>query len=572
MRKAPNEDDRRWIGSLGVERTTRNLDRERDAKDSGWPGGRLNRGQVPLGERDDCIEVPARRTLVAPPGGDFDPAGEAAGSPRRLEHVLGPGGRRVVVDKDSRHVPLRRGVNVLRHGLQVDLDDVRPPLVEHSWRGALRASALRQSVAQGAGREASRGPRRRAARRRPVTQSTPRRPRRSDARSQDRRLVRAVGEDTAGQPRSDQRAEEGAAPAPSAVPGIEPGRKRRADEHASPLVRGNGPLRAQVHTGAVPPEISVIIASHNTRDYLDRCLSEIVDQDEVIVVDSASTDGSLDLVRTSFPQVRLVELDRNPRYGAALNVGIAEASGRFLLLMNADAWPRPHAIERLVEFAEREPQVGIVGPRLVNLDGTLQPSVRGFPGLWRLATEYLFLRWLAPWSRALNAFYGSRFDHRSRRDAEFLVGAVLLVRRQLLDEIGPFDTRFFMFNEEVDLCYRAKQRGGGWSSGRAPSSSTPAVHPLRRRGPRCTVSSRSHLRFLASTTVCARPTALESSLASRCASEPSSSRSLADSIAEGSLWTPRAGCDREMRIRSCGPATCRRVPPSPIVSEGCGPA
>jgi N-acetylglucosaminyl-diphospho-decaprenol L-rhamnosyltransferase len=167
-------------------------------------------------------------------------------------------------------------------------------------------------------------------------------------------------------------------------------------------------------------------------------------------------------------------------------------------LMNADAWPLPNAIERLVEFAESEPHVGIVGPRLVNPDGTLQRSVRGFPTLWRLATEYLFLRWLAPWSRALNAFYGSRFDHRSRREAEFLVGAVLLVRRQLLDEIGRFDTSFFMFNEEVDFCYRA--RAAGWSVVFWPGvefvhvggASTSRVGPGMYRE-----QLRSHLRFFA---------------------------------------------------------------------------
>jgi N-acetylglucosaminyl-diphospho-decaprenol L-rhamnosyltransferase len=248
----------------------------------------------------------------------------------------------------------------------------------------------------------------------------------------------------------------------------------------------------------VPPGISVIIASHNTRAYLERCLSEIGDNHEVIVVDSASSDGSRELVRTSFPTVGIVELDGNRGYGAALNEGIAEASGDWLLLMNADAWPRPNAIEGLVEFAGREPELGIVGPRLVNLDGTLQPSVRGFPTLWRLATEYLFLRWLAPGSRALNAFYGSRFDHRSRREAEFLVGAVLLVRRQLLDEIGRFDTSFFMFNEEVDFCYRA--RAAGWSVVfwpgaefvHAGGASTSQAWPRMYRE-----QLRSHLRFLA---------------------------------------------------------------------------
>jgi GT2 family glycosyltransferase len=108
---------------------------------------------------------------------------------------------------------------------------------------------------------------------------------------------------------------------------------------------------------------------------------------------------------------------------------------------------------------EAETRAAVVGPRLSNTDGTLQRSVRGFPTPWRLATEYFFLRWLAPRSRLLNAFYGAGFDHRSRTDAEFLVGAVLLVRRSMFDEAGGFDTDFFMFDEEVDLCYRLARAG-----------------------------------------------------------------------------------------------------------------
>jgi N-acetylglucosaminyl-diphospho-decaprenol L-rhamnosyltransferase len=216
------------------------------------------------------------------------------------------------------------------------------------------------------------------------------------------------------------------------------------------------------------------------------------------VVDTGSSDGSQELVRACFPNVHLVELDHNPGYGGALNEGIALASGEYLILMNGDAWPLPQAVERLVEVARRESRAGIVGPRLLNPDGTLQPSVRGFPTLWRLATEYLFLRRLAPRSRIFNAFYGSRFDHRSRRDAEFLVGAVMLVRREMVDEIGGFDTSFFMFNEEVDVCYRA--RSAGWSVLFWPGAefvhvggaSTSAVWPQMYRE-----QLRSHLRFLA---------------------------------------------------------------------------
>jgi hypothetical protein len=248
----------------------------------------------------------------------------------------------------------------------------------------------------------------------------------------------------------------------------------------------------------VPPNVSVIVASHNTRRHLERCLTEVGAEHEVIVVDTGSADGSPELVRDRFPHAQLVALQRNPGYGGAINEGVARASAPYLLLLNADAWPLPDGVERLVEFAEKEPRAGVVGPRLLNPDGTIQPSVRGFPTLWRLATEYLFLRWLAPRSRALNAFYGCRFDHRSRRDAEFLVGAVLLVRREVLDDIGAFDTSFFMFNEEVDFCYRA--RAAGWNVVFWPGAefvhvggaSTAEVWPQMYRA-----QLRSHLRFLA---------------------------------------------------------------------------
>jgi GT2 family glycosyltransferase len=248
----------------------------------------------------------------------------------------------------------------------------------------------------------------------------------------------------------------------------------------------------------VPADVSLIVASHNTREHLERCLSELGSAHEVIVVDTGSVDGSQDLVCERFPHVQLVALDANPGYGGALNDGIARASGTYLLLSNADAWPVRRGVERLVEVAEAEPQAGIVGPRLLNQDGTLQPSVRGFPTLWRLATEYLFLRWLAPRSRALNAFYGSRFDHRSRHDAEFLVGAVMLVRRRMLDEIGDFDTSFFMFNEEVDLCYRARK--AGWRVVFTPEAEFVHVGGASTRNLPAEMyreQLRSHLRFLA---------------------------------------------------------------------------
>jgi GT2 family glycosyltransferase len=206
-------------------------------------------------------------------------------------------------------------------------------------------------------------------------------------------------------------------------------------------------------------ELSVIVAAHNAREYIGRCLEAISGPGrDLIVVDTASSDGTVELVRERFSHVRLLSTE-NRGYGAALNEGIAMTDARYLLLMNGDAWPTPGAVDQLLAFAEREERAGVIGPMLLNPDGTLQRSVRGFPTPWRLGTEYLFLRWFAPRSKALNAFYGAGFDHRSVRDAEFLVGAVLLVRREVVEEIGVFDTDFFMFNEEVDFCYRVREAG-----------------------------------------------------------------------------------------------------------------
>ena len=101
----------------------------------------------------------------------------------------------------------------------------------------------------------------------------------------------------------------------------------------------------------------------------------------------------------------------------------------------------------------------MVGPKLLNPDGSLQRSVRGFPTRWRLATEYLYLRKLGPRTELLNAFYGAGFDHASEREVECVMGACLLVRRAAIDEVGPPDASFFLFSEEVDWCYRFAQAG-----------------------------------------------------------------------------------------------------------------
>jgi N-acetylglucosaminyl-diphospho-decaprenol L-rhamnosyltransferase len=210
-------------------------------------------------------------------------------------------------------------------------------------------------------------------------------------------------------------------------------------------------------------DVSVVILSHNAWSYLERALCVVAPLGhEVIVVDNDSIDGTPDRIRQGFPEVRVISLRENVGFARGNNIGIAAASGRYLLLMNADAWPAEGGIDALVACSERSPRTAIVGPRLLNEDGSLQRSVRGFPTLWRLATEYFFLRKLAPRSRALNAFYAGGFDHDREREVDWVKGAVLLVRRDAIEDAGAFDPAFFIFSDEVDLCYRF--RVAGWST------------------------------------------------------------------------------------------------------------
>jgi GT2 family glycosyltransferase len=243
-------------------------------------------------------------------------------------------------------------------------------------------------------------------------------------------------------------------------------------------------------------DVSVVVVSYNAREQLERCLAAVAGGSaEVIVVDNASTDGSAELVRERFPAVRLIELSENVGFGAGNNEGMRAASGRYFLLLNSDAWPVEDAIERLVAFADRHPDAAVVGPRLLNPDGSLQRSVRGFPTPWRLATEYFFLRKLAPRTQAFNALYGGGFDHRSAREADWLYGACLLVRREAAGSVGLFDEDFFLFSEETDWCYRF--RAAGWKVLFFPAAEVVHVGGASHGGMQYRENLRGHLRFLA---------------------------------------------------------------------------
>jgi GT2 family glycosyltransferase len=242
-------------------------------------------------------------------------------------------------------------------------------------------------------------------------------------------------------------------------------------------------------------DTSVVVVTFNGMPWVERCLESVAGSgSEVIVVDHGSTDGTLELVRERFPEARILE-QGNRGMGGGNNAGMRVAAGRYFLLLNSDAWVVGDAVERLVEFADANPQAAVVGPRLRNPDGTLQRSVRGFPTLWRLATEYFWLRKLAPRSDALNSFYGGSFDHESVREVDWLFGAVLLVRREAADAVGLFDEDFFMFSEEVDWLYRFRQ--AGWKVVFFPGAEFVHVGGASHGGQMYRENVRGHLRFFA---------------------------------------------------------------------------
>ena len=239
--------------------------------------------------------------------------------------------------------------------------------------------------------------------------------------------------------------------------------------------------------------VSAVVVTYDALPWLEQCL-ESVRGVPTVVVDNGSSDGTPAFVRERFPRVTLIERE-NLGLGAGWNRGIDVTEGRYVLVLNADAWLTEGSLERLVEFADTHPHAAVVGARLRNTDGTLQRSVRGFPTVWRLATEYLFLRKLAPRSRALNAFYAGGFDHAEAREVEWVMGACMLVRREVIDAVGGLDESFFLFSEETDWCYRFVQ--AGWTVLFYPGAECVHVGGASHGGRMFRENLRGNLRFFA---------------------------------------------------------------------------
>lgn len=221
-------------------------------------------------------------------------------------------------------------------------------------------------------------------------------------------------------------------------------------------------------------KLSVCIVSWNTKDLLKKCLASIYKyppkcEFEVFVADNASADGTASMVRTEFPQVILIQNTENIGFAAANNREFELAKGRYLLILNPDTEIFGGSIDVLVDFLDTNADAGVVAPKLLNSDGSLQRSCMGFPTVGAMAMRQLFLEALLPFNPYTKKYLMSDFKYDMLTEVDQPMGACLLIRKEIIDRIGPFDNGYYMFFDEVDLCFRIKK--AGWKIFFDPSSS-----------------------------------------------------------------------------------------------------
>jgi GT2 family glycosyltransferase len=215
--------------------------------------------------------------------------------------------------------------------------------------------------------------------------------------------------------------------------------------------------------------MSVVLVCWNNRDYLEPCLrslyrAELRASFDVVVVDNGSTDGSQDMLRTTFPGVCLIENGHNVGLGRASNQGIEATRGRHVLLLNNDTLVNGPSLDAFVDFMDVTPDAAAVGGKLLHADGSLQAGYASFPTLWQ---ELMFVTRLGEW---LHPGYPSHGDSTQPKVVGWLSSACLLLRRLALDEVGLLDEEYFIYSDEVDLQYRLAR--AGWRVYFLPSATT----------------------------------------------------------------------------------------------------
>lgn len=212
-------------------------------------------------------------------------------------------------------------------------------------------------------------------------------------------------------------------------------------------------------------ELSIIIVNYNVKEFLLNLLSSIKKSlqnisSEIIIVDNASDDGSVELLKDKYPEVKLIVNNSNIGFGSANNQALEIARGKFILLINPDTIVKEETFSSMINFFNTHPDAGIAGCKVLNPDGTLQLSCRrGFPGPWTSFTKVMGLSKLFPKSKLFAKYNLTYLDENQTYEVDAVSGAFMMIRREVYDKIGGFDKQFFMYGEDLDLCYRAQKAG-----------------------------------------------------------------------------------------------------------------
>ncbi len=212
-------------------------------------------------------------------------------------------------------------------------------------------------------------------------------------------------------------------------------------------------------------ELSVVVVTYNSRRHIDALLTSLAEHTrgvdyELTVVDNASADGTASYLREVYPSARVIARTTNIGLSGGINEGVRASSGRYIAVLNPDIRFEHDALSVLVAFLREHADVGVVAPKLLNDDGSVQMSCRAYPGYAAaLFNRYSLLTRVLPGNRYSRDYLMTGFDHASVRDVDWVSGAALMFPRAVFDELGGWDAGYFMFNEDVDFCRRVHHAG-----------------------------------------------------------------------------------------------------------------
>ncbi|MBU1203172.1 glycosyltransferase family 2 protein [Patescibacteria group bacterium] len=212
------------------------------------------------------------------------------------------------------------------------------------------------------------------------------------------------------------------------------------------------------------PDVSIIIVNWKVRALLEKCLNSILaetgnKQLEIIVVDNDSADGTSEMVMMEYPMIRMIALPQNIGFAAANNLALEQAHADIIFLLNPDTEVTDGFFEEALKYFKNNPSVDIVGPKIINPDGSNQSSVRRFPDLLSQILIMLKLKNILVDNKLLSNYLANDFNYSKEQEVEQIMGAAMLIRRNVFEKIGKFDEKFFIWFEEVDFCLRAVQAG-----------------------------------------------------------------------------------------------------------------